>query len=63
MEYIKHTVFTEYLQEEEKLNEESESNVYFNVSYFKASRKVDDYCSSFVIFKSMIVRNLYCLDE
>ena len=39
-ELTKHTVFTEYLKEEEQEQETLQSELYFDLSYFKANRKV-----------------------
>jgi hypothetical protein len=38
----KHTVFTEYLKEEDEEKETSQSDLYFDLSYFKANRKVSE---------------------
>ena len=40
MELTKHTVFTDYLKEEEEENETLQSDLYFDFSYFKANRNV-----------------------
>ena len=40
-ELSKHTVFMEYLKEEEEQEQENlQSELYFDLSYFKANRKV-----------------------
>lgn len=39
-ELTKHTVFTEYLKEEEQEEENLKSELYFDASYFKANRMV-----------------------
>jgi hypothetical protein len=39
-ELTKHTVFTEYLKEEDQERETLQSDLYFDLSYFKANRKV-----------------------
>lgn len=39
-ELTKHTIFTEYLNEEDQEKEALKTDLYFDLSYFKANRKV-----------------------
>ena len=39
-ELTKHTVFTEYLKEENEDEQTFQNDLYFDLSYFKANRKV-----------------------